>query len=58
MLVVVSTEERGDMMLVVVPTMVLTSSEKYLPGYCFPSLIWKLTNLTSEVCKGLLEGVQ
>ena len=52
---------RGDeMMLVVVPNMLLNRAFNlriiYLPENCFPSMIWEVTNLTSEVCKGILDG--
>ena len=63
MVVVVHIEEMGEIMtedmgytvmMVMVPTQVLTSRPNNLSGYCFHSMICNFTNLTSNVLKGNL----
>ena len=50
------TEDRiGMMMMMVVHTNILQEERNHLSGYCFSSLIWNFTNLTSNVRKGVLE---
>ena len=43
------TEEISDMMMMVVPNQIFQQEINHLYGYCFPSLIRKSTNLTSDV---------
>ena len=50
------TEDRSDMMMMVVPTHIFQKETNHLSGYCFPSLIRKFTKLTYDVCKGVLDG--
>ena len=48
------TEEWSYMMMMVVPTQLFQQEINHLSGYCFPSMIGKSTNLTSDVSKGVL----
>ena len=49
------TGERIDiMMMVVVPTQIFEEETNNLYGYCFPSLVRKFTNLTSDEYKVVL----
>ena len=43
-------------MMMVVPTHIFQQETNYLSGYCFPSLIRKFSNLTSNFFKGSLDG--
>ena len=44
-------------MMMVVPTQIFQQETNHLYGYCLPSLIIKLTKITSDVCKGFLDYV-
>ena len=48
------TEEWSYMMMMVVPTQLFQQEINHLSGYCFPSMIGKSTNITSDVSKGVL----
>ena len=49
------TEERSDMIMVVIPNQIFQQETNHLYGYCFPSLIRKFTKLTYNLCKGVLD---
>ena len=49
------TEERIDMMTMVVSNQLFQQEINHLSGYCFPSLIRKFTKLTSDVSKVVLD---
>ena len=48
-------DERGDMMMMVVPTYIFLARNKYISGYCFPDLIRKFSKLTPNVFKCALD---
>ena len=48
------TEDRSDMMVMVVPTHIFQQAINHLYSYCFPSLINNFTKLTSNLYKGVL----
>ena len=49
------TEERSDVMMMVVPTHIFQKEANHLSGYYFLYLIRKFTNITSDVYKGILD---
>ena len=49
------TNDRSDVMMMVVPTQLFQQEMNYLSGHCFPSLIRKFNKLTSDVFKGVLD---
>ena len=50
-----TTEERGDMMMMVVPTHIFQKKINHISGYYLPSMIKKFTNITSDVSKCVLD---
>ena len=48
------TNDRSDVMMMVVPTQLFQQEINHLSGYCFLSMIMESTNLTYDVSKDVL----